>query len=65
MLMSRESSFGTTGYRTEDSKGNNLVQSDDSAMNQQLMKANLHRRKFDDESGEEIKDLKFKVKKKK
>ena len=29
------------------------------------MKANLNRRKFDDESGEENKDLKFKVKKKK
>ena len=53
MLMSRESSIGTNGYRTEDSKVNNLIQSDDSAMNLQLNKVNQHRRKFEDESGEE------------
>ncbi|CDW78414.1 UNKNOWN [Stylonychia lemnae] len=77
MLMSRESSFGVVGFKSEDytmnqsSNQNNSTNqkslADDSDYNNQLQQINQQRRKYgvDPDSEDDYQDIKFKVKKRK
>ena len=61
--MSRESSFGVVGFKSEDYSVKGADVYDDSYANKQLEQANMKRRGL--EEGDEEDQLKFKIKKKK
>lgn len=65
MLMSRDSSFGATGFRSMDRSTNMKSLMDDAIMNQKLQEKYQNRRKFgqEDSDEEEPDTIQFKIKK--